>query len=174
MVRKVLMATVLSALVAAPGALAVRPPSGELQAIMQAHPGGKTTLVAPTPGAITPEYVYGQPYCYTNVGQELLGTAGGLAQEGLYVRPYWCAVAGLPPHLYTLDNHYRYQICTGLIQCAGTQGPFLGAGGLGWSYAMWEWVGNFHWDASGISASAQVHLAWEVYEDGSFWAYGWT
>jgi hypothetical protein len=135
---------------------------------MAAHPGGTLT---PLP---SPQYVYGQAYCYSSVLSVIKGSPGGLASEGLWVRPAWCAVPGLAPHIYSIDQSYRYQVCTGLIQCGGTSGPFLAAGGIGSPWADYEWVGYFHWTASSVTASAMVHLVWELQETGQNWSYGWT
>lgn len=163
---RLVAAAALAALVAAPVAGAAKP-SPALQAIMAEHPGGTLT---PLP---SPQYVYGQAYCYNTVLSYIRGTAGGLASEGLWVRPSWCAIPGLPPHIYSIDQSYRYQVCTGLIQCAGTAGPFLAAGGIGSPWADYEWIGYYRWSASGLTASAIVHMVWELGETGQNWSYGW-
>jgi hypothetical protein len=169
-VRKVLIA-VAAVLAAAPTALAAKPSPG-LSVVMANHPGG--TLTAVSPGAFTPQYVFGQAFCYSAVEQYSKGVSGGIAQEGLWVRPNWCAVPGVAPHIYSIDQGYRYQICSGLIQCAGTAGPFLASGGNGSAWADYEWIGYYHWSAQGITASAQMHLVWELQEDGTQWSYGWS
>jgi hypothetical protein len=166
---RMVVALVVAGLVAAPAALG-GPPSPHLRTLMRAHADGTLAKVEPV---LTPQYVYGQAYCYDTVFQYIRGTAGGLASEGLWVRPVWCAVPGLPPHIYSIDQGYRYQVCSGLIQCAGTAGPFLAAGGNGSPWADYEWVGYFRWSAQGITASAIVHMVWEIQEDGTNWSYGW-
>jgi hypothetical protein len=167
---RIVVALAVAALVAAPAALG-RSPSPQLRSLMAAHPDG--ALGQPEP-ILTPQYVYGQAFCYSAALQYVKGSPGGLASEGLWVRPVWCAVPGLAPHIYTIDQSYRYQVCSGLIQCAGTAGPFLAAGGNGSPWADYEWVGYFRWTAQGITASAVVHMVWELQENGTNWSYGWT
>jgi len=163
---RMVVAAVVAGLACAPAALAGGP-SAHLRSLMRAHAGGVLEQLP------TPQYVYGQAYCYSSALSYIKGTAGGLAAEGLWLRPVWCAVPGLPPHIYSIDQEYRYQVCSGLIQCGGTAGPFLAAGGTGWPWADYEWIGYFRWSAQGITASAVVHLVWELQEDGTNWSYGW-
>ena len=167
---KVAVAALVAGFLVAPAALAAQPPPG-LEAVAAAHPGGTLSLAPPAEPVIGPKYVFGQAFCYSQPFQYVRGS--GIARQGLFVRVVWCAVPGIAPHIYKLDTGYRYEICTGLIQCAGTQGPFLASGGIGSAWADYEYIGYYRWTASGITASSMLHLAFEVQENGPSWSYGW-
>lgn len=86
-----------------------------------------------------------------------------------HVNPLWC---GNGSTLTAADNSWHYQICTNVISCLGTSGPFLGSGCARCSSAWYTFSGSF----SGLAYLAfhfVENVAYGLYGNGQYWSYGW-
>jgi hypothetical protein len=190
MVRKVLVAALLSALLAsAPAALAARPgpPIGDPvlpqqipvpAEVIAAHPNG-VPLVARAVVASLPADV-GNPrraasrrdaervYCWRAY---FTGDNGGwFGTEQEVVNPYWCGNGSV---MRNVDQSYHYQSCSILVSCQGENGPF---GWFGCTYGCASYGGEVIGRFS-VYLLTEIHVdetvLYELYGNGQYWSYAY-
>jgi hypothetical protein len=186
MVRKVLMAVVLAALVSAPGALAASPLGDALlpqqipvpAEVIAAHPNGvplfARAVAAPVPADA------GQPrrtasrrdeervYCWRAY---FTGDNGGwFGTEQEIVNPYWCGNGAVTR---SVDQSWHYQSCSLLVSCQGENGPF---GWIGCTYGCASYGGEIIGRFS-VYLLTEVHVdetvLYELYGNGQYWGYSY-
>jgi hypothetical protein len=90
-------------------------------------------------------------------------------QAETHVNPAWC---GNGYWLTSINNSWRYQICTNLISCQGLAGPYLAAGCWSCDQAWFQLNGKFSGLLS-VGFSFVQHIVWALYGNGQWWAYTW-
>lgn len=86
-----------------------------------------------------------------------------------HVNPLWC---GNGSTLTGVDNSWHYLVCTNLIACLGSSGPYLGSGCARCSSAWYTYSGQF----SGflyVAFHFVENVAYGLYGNGQSWSYGW-
>jgi hypothetical protein len=86
-----------------------------------------------------------------------------------HVNPAWC---GNGYWLTSINNSWRYQVCTNLISCNGLSGPYLAVGCWSCDQAWFQLNGHFSGLLS-VGFSFVQHIVWAVYGNGQWWAYYW-
>lgn len=191
MVRTILMATILSALLGAPAAPAAGPPSLDAPPapqqipvpadVIAAHPNGvplfARAIIAQLPAAA------GSPRRLSSSSGRreveritcwrayFTGDNGGwFGTEQQIINPYWCGNGSVMRHV---DTSWHYQTCSLLVSCQGENGPFTWFGcTYGCTSYGGEIVGRFS-----VYLLTDVHVdetvLFELYGNGQFWGYAY-